>query len=56
MIGILNYGLGNVGSLENMLNHLYIDHLVLNSPKDADICDKYIFCLVWKNADAGMTG
>lgn len=55
MIGILNYGLGNIGSIENMLNHLYIDHFVVDSPRDANTCDKYILPGVGA-FDAGMTG
>ena len=55
MIGVLNYGLGNIGSLENMLNHLYIDNVVISSPNQAKACDRYILPGVG-SFDAGMIG
>ena len=34
MIGIINYGLGNIGSFCNIYRSLSIDHIVIDSPSD----------------------
>jgi len=34
MIAIINYGMGNLKSVENALNHLYIDAKIINDPND----------------------
>ena len=42
MIGIVDYGAGNIGSLSNALSHLRIEHKVASSPKKLSICDGII--------------
>lgn len=42
VIGIINYGLGNVGSIHNMLRRLGIPSKVLTSPKECEDVHKLI--------------
>lgn len=42
MIGVINPGIGNIGSIVNMLEHLYLDCRVIDGPCDADDVDRYI--------------
>jgi glutamine amidotransferase len=42
MIGIVNYGVGNIGSISNMLDHLYLDARVIDEPDAGDDIDRYI--------------
>ena len=42
MIGIINYGLGNVGSICNMLNKLQIKNSIIDSSSNFDNIDKLI--------------
>lgn len=44
MIGVINFGIGNIGSIVNMLDHLYLDSRVVETPGRAvsDTCDRYI--------------
>lgn len=42
MIGIINYGVGNIQSVKNSLNHLGIANTIIDKPSDMDKCDKVI--------------
>jgi imidazole glycerol-phosphate synthase subunit HisH len=42
MIGIINYGCGNLGSIENMLQYLNIKTMIISEPKDIKKTDKLI--------------
>jgi len=43
MIGIIDYGMGNVGSVESMINFLgYHKTQIINSPKELDSVDKIV--------------
>ncbi len=42
MIGIVDYGAGNIGSLSNALTHLQIKHEISSTPKKLSICDGII--------------
>lgn len=42
MIGILNYGCGNLGSIENMLDYLGIKNTIISDPDDLKKADKLI--------------
>ncbi|MFN8259046.1 MAG: imidazole glycerol phosphate synthase subunit HisH [Bacteroidales bacterium] len=42
MIGIINYGCGNLGSIENMLDYLNIRNIIINKPEDIERADKFI--------------
>jgi glutamine amidotransferase len=42
MIGIINYGVGNIQSVKNSLSRLDIDNIIINKPGDMDKCDKII--------------
>lgn len=55
MIGIINYGLGNISSIVNMLEHLYLDARVIEAPSSADDVDRYILPGVGA-FDRGMEG
>lgn len=54
MIGIINYGLGNLGSILNMLNHLAIPAMIIDDPGDLPKADKLILPGVGA-FDLGMT-
>ena len=40
--GIVNYGLGNIGSLKNMLTHIGGNATVVESSNEIRLCDKII--------------
>lgn len=42
MIGIIDYGLGNLRSVSGALAHLKIDSIVSSSPVDLECCDRLI--------------
>lgn len=42
MIGIIDYGMGNLASVSNALTHLGHAHQILADPKDLEACDKLI--------------
>lgn len=42
MIGIIDYGMGNLRSVENALDHLGLEHVISADPKVLDDCDKLI--------------
>jgi len=42
MIAIINYGLGNIGSISNMLKKLSINHIVASSPEELIYADSLI--------------
>ena len=42
MIGIINYGMGNLQSVKNSLDYLNIPNVLVNTPKEIDLCDKII--------------
>jgi imidazole glycerol-phosphate synthase subunit HisH len=41
-IGIINYNIGNIGSVKRSLKHLGADYLIVNNKKDLKNCDKII--------------
>jgi len=55
MIGIINYGLGNIGSIVNMLDYLYLDSRVIDGPGESVDIDRYILPGVG-SFDRGMQG
>ena len=42
MIGIIDYGMGNLHSVENALKKLDVDCIVTHSKEELDTCDKWI--------------
>lgn len=54
MVGIINYGLGNLGSIQNMLKVLGEKSLITDNIKELDKCDRYILPGVGA-FDAGMS-
>lgn len=42
MIGIINYGMGNLQSVKNSLDYLSIPNTVINKPREIDACDNII--------------
>lgn len=42
MIGIIDYGMGNLHSVANACNHLGLDVLISCDPKELETCDKLI--------------
>ena len=42
MIDILNYGMGNLGSISNMLNKLNIPNRIIDNPEDCIASKKII--------------
>lgn len=53
MVGIIDYGLGNLGSIQNMLKVIGEKSIISSNPTDLDRCDKYILPGVGA-FDAGM--
>lgn len=53
MVGIINYGLGNLGSIQNMLKVIGEKSLISANPEELDKCDRYILPGVGA-FDAGM--
>ena len=53
MIGIINYGLGNLGSIKNMFRYLDIDTKIINEPSELNDTDKLVLPGVG-SFDAGM--
>lgn len=53
MVGIINYGLGNLGSIQNMLKVIGEKSIISSNPEELDKCDKYILPGVGA-FDAGM--
>ena len=52
MIGILNYGSGNITSLSNSLNEISIKHSLINNPKELKNIEKLIIPGVGSYHDA----
>jgi glutamine amidotransferase len=42
MIGIVNYGIGNLGSIQNMLSFIGVDSQIIDNPKQLDDVSKII--------------
>lgn len=42
MVGIINYGLGNLGSIQNMLKVIGEKSIISSNVKELERCDKYI--------------
>tara|TARA_E500000178_G_C17007541_1_gene748910 strand:- start:120 stop:731 length:612 start_codon:yes stop_codon:yes gene_type:complete len=42
MIGIIDYGLGNINAISNIYNKLKIQNIIISSPKDFDKSEKFI--------------
>ena len=42
MIAIIDYGVGNVGSVQNMVEHVGGESVITNDVKKVAECDKYI--------------
>ena len=42
MIGIINYGMGNLQSVKNTLDYIGLNNSIINSPKDIHKCSKII--------------
>ena len=42
MIGIINYGVGNLRSVKNSLDYLGIPNTIVTKPQEIDACDKII--------------
>lgn len=53
MVGIINYGLGNLGSIQNMLKAIGEKSVISSNPEELDKCDRYILPGVGA-FDAGM--
>ena len=53
MVGIINYGLGNLGSIQNMLKVIGEKAVISFDPEELDKCDRYILPGVGA-FDAGM--
>lgn len=53
MVGIINYGLGNLGSIQNMLKVIGEKSIISSDPLELDKCDRYILPGVGA-FDAGM--
>ena len=53
MVGIINYGLGNLGSIQNMLKVIGEKSTISSDPEELDKCDRYILPGVGA-FDAGM--
>lgn len=53
MVGIINYGLGNLGSIQNMLKAIGEKSIISSNPEELDKCDRYILPGVGA-FDAGM--
>ena len=53
MVGIINYGLGNLGSIQNMLKVIGEKSIISSDPEELDKCDRYILPGVGA-FDAGM--
>ena len=54
MIGIIDYGLGNLGSIKNMLKVIGEKSIISSKPEDLDKCERYILPGVGA-FDAGMS-
>lgn len=55
MIGIINYGLGNINSIKNVLTHIGAESKILNNINETKGIEKYILPGVG-SFDAGMEG
>ena len=53
MVGIINYGLGNLGSIQNMLKVIGEKSIISANPEELDKCNRYILPGVGA-FDAGM--
>jgi glutamine amidotransferase len=53
IIGIINYGVGNIGSIENMLSRMSVEYMIISSPEEIFKVDKLILPGVGK-FDYGM--
>lgn len=42
MIGIINYGMGNLSSVKNALDYLTIPNTLVNHPDEINSCSKLI--------------
>ena len=54
MVGIIDYGLGNLGSIQNMIKAIGEKSVVSSMPEELDKCDRYILPGVGA-FDAGMS-
>ena len=54
MVGIIDYGLGNLGSIKNMLKNIGEKSIITSDTKELDKCDKLILPGVGA-FDAGMS-
>ena len=54
MIGIIDYGLGNLGSIKNMIKVIGEKSIISSKPEDLDKCERYILPGVGA-FDAGMS-
>lgn len=54
IVGIINYGVGNIGSIENMLLRIPVEYIIINSPEEIFKVDKLILPGVGK-FDYGMS-
>tara|TARA_B100001123_G_scaffold450594_1_gene622229 strand:- start:1433 stop:1651 length:219 start_codon:yes stop_codon:yes gene_type:complete len=41
-IGIINYNIGNIGSVKRSLNYLNANYIIVNNEKELKKCDKII--------------
>ena len=42
MIGIIDYGMGNLASVQNALNHLEVENKIISDPTALKKCEKLI--------------
>lgn len=42
MIGIIDYGMGNLGSVSNALSYLNVEHMICDTKEKIAQCDKLI--------------
>ena len=54
MVGIIDYGLGNLGSIQNMIKAIGEKSVISSKPEELDKCDRYILPGVGA-FDAGMS-
>lgn len=54
MVGIIDYGLGNLGSIQNMIKAIGEKSVISSMPEELDKCDRYILPGVGA-FDAGMS-
>ena len=42
MIGLINYGMGNLGSVRRTFEILNIENIIINNPSEITICKKLV--------------